>query len=99
MIDKLIVLYLQKQKHMLLKFLVASSDVILVHCERFLFYISASLLEFIVSFDSYYDKDKRYGFIADALKQFHSNSWKEVERFNPASTYPSDFTLLQVCNP
>lgn len=55
-----------------------------------------SYIEFIVTFDGYYNNKKRHSIVVDALKHFKGNTWKEVERSNPASDFPSDFTVLQV---
>ena len=54
--------------------------------------------EFIVSFKGYHVREKSSAIIVDALKQFGPNAWKEVERTNPASDFPSDFVVLQINN-
>jgi len=54
--------------------------------------------EFIVSLKGYHDKARRHNIMIDALKRFKKGSWREMERSNPASDFPSDFTVLQIHN-
>lgn len=52
--------------------------------------------EFIISLQGYHNNEKRHNILLDALKQFDGSSWREIERSNPASTFPSDFALIQI---
>jgi hypothetical protein len=52
--------------------------------------------EFIVSFKGYYSGTARQKYITSALKNVKDISWRLVSRNNPASDYPSDFSLIQV---
>ena len=52
-------------------------------------------VEYIVSFTGYYSTHERGSLIKDALVNI-STSLKELERDNPASRFPSDFSLVEV---
>jgi len=54
--------------------------------------------EFIVQFKDYLTTDSRLSIIADALQPFSNDSWKNVKRMNPATEFPSDFSLVQIFN-
>lgn len=53
--------------------------------------------EFIVSFKKFYHPEARAKFLQAALKSYESDSWQILPRNNPASNFPSDFEVLQVC--
>ena len=57
---------------------------------------SLLIVEYIVTFTDYYSTNERGILIKDALVNV-STSWKELQRENPASRFPSDFSLLEVC--
>lgn len=50
--------------------------------------------EYIVTFTSYYTTDARDGFISAVLRPFRN--WSIVERWNPSTEYPSDFSIVQL---
>lgn len=53
--------------------------------------------EYIVVFNGYYSTSARDGYVMAALDPSAVNSWKIIPRHNPASDYPSDFSLVKVC--
>ena len=53
--------------------------------------------EYIVVFNGYYSTSARDGYVMTALDSSAVNSWKIIPRHNPASDYPSDFSLVKVC--
>ena len=53
--------------------------------------------EYIVVFNGYYSTSARDGYVMAALDSSAVNSWKIIPRHNPASDYPSDFSLVKVC--
>ncbi|XP_035231540.1 membrane-bound transcription factor site-1 protease-like [Stegodyphus dumicola] len=52
--------------------------------------------EYIVSFKQFYKPDARVKFIQAALKQYNPDTWHILPRNNPASSFPSDFEVLQL---
>ncbi|XP_066916313.1 membrane-bound transcription factor site-1 protease-like [Clytia hemisphaerica] len=54
--------------------------------------------EFIVKFSGYHNTDQYYPLLTNLLAKFSQKSWKVVERSNPGSQYPSDFSLLKIWN-
>ena len=52
-------------------------------------------VEYIVVFNGYYSASARSVFVRDALSSA-LDSWKIIPRHNPASDYPSDFSLVKV---
>ena len=52
-------------------------------------------VEYIVVFNGYYSTSARSVFVRDALSSA-LDSWKIIPRHNPASDYPSDFSLVKV---
>ena len=52
--------------------------------------------EYIVVFNGYYSTSARDGYVMAALDASVVNSWKIIPRHNPASDYPSDFSLVKV---
>ena len=55
-----------------------------------------SFTEYIVVFNGYYSTSTRDGYVMAALDSSAVNSWKIIPRHNPASDYPSDFSLVKV---
>lgn len=53
--------------------------------------------EYIVSFKGYYSGSARQRYITSALRNVREVSWRLISRSNPATDYPSDFSLIQVC--
>ncbi|XP_015755097.1 PREDICTED: membrane-bound transcription factor site-1 protease-like [Acropora digitifera] len=51
--------------------------------------------EYIVVFNGYYSASTRSVFVRDALSSA-LDSWKIIPRHNPASDYPSDFSLVKL---
>ena len=51
--------------------------------------------EYIVTFNGYYSTEERAKFMKNALVNVSTN-WKEIPRDNPASGFPSDFSLVEV---
>lgn len=49
-----------------------------------------------MSFNGYYSAKERANVMHDALANISSQNWKELPRENPASEYPSDFSLVEV---
>ena len=47
-------------------------------------------------FNGYYSTSTRDSFITDALDPAGVKAWKIIPRHNPASDYPSDFSLVKV---
>lgn len=47
-------------------------------------------------FNGYYSTSARDGFVVAALGSSSVDSWKIIPRHNPASDYPSDFSLVKV---
>jgi len=72
-----------------------AGDIPVIEDERFDFKISNVKNEYIVSFTGYYSTHERGSLIKDALANI-STSWKELQRDNPASRYPSDFSLVEI---
>lgn len=54
--------------------------------------------EFIVTFHKYHKVDDHFRFLQAALVKFSSNSWKLIERENPGSRFPSDFSVIRILN-
>lgn len=57
------------------------------------------VLEYIVSFKSYYKSQTRENFIAAALNSSSVKDWHIIRRNNPAKDYPSDFDIVFVSKP
>ena len=53
-------------------------------------------VEYIVVFNGYYSTSVRDDLVTAALGSVSFNSWKIIPRHNPASHYPSDFSLVKV---
>ena len=53
-------------------------------------------VEYIVVFNGYYSTSVRDDLVTAALGSVSVNSWKIIPRHNPASHYPSDFSLVKV---
>ena len=49
-----------------------------------------------MSFNGYFSEKERSSLIRDALANVSTEGWKVVPRQNPASEYPSDFSLIEV---
>eukprot|EP00795_Rhopilema_esculentum_P001565 gene1565-16016_t len=62
--------------------------------EGFDFKISEVKNEYIVTFNGYYSTEERAKFMKNALVNVSTN-WKEIARDNPASGFPSDFSLVE----
>lgn len=52
--------------------------------------------EYIVVFNGYYTTSARDGYVMSALDLSSAKSWKIIPRHNPASDYPSDFSLVKL---
>ncbi|XP_054714164.1 membrane-bound transcription factor site-1 protease-like [Uloborus diversus] len=52
--------------------------------------------EFIVSFKQFYNPETRVKFIKAALASLEPHGWQVLPRDNPASSFPSDFEVLQI---
>ena len=52
--------------------------------------------EYIVAFDGYYSTSIRHEYVKSALETTALQKWKIMARNNPASDYPSDFSLVKV---
>ena len=52
--------------------------------------------EYIVAFDGYYSTSTRDGYVKSVLETLALEKWKIIPRNNPASDYPSDFSLVKV---
>ncbi|RMX56596.1 hypothetical protein pdam_00002452 [Pocillopora damicornis] len=52
--------------------------------------------EYIVVFNGYYTTSARDGYVMSALDLSSVKSWKIIPRHNPASDYPSDFSLVKL---
>jgi len=64
---------------------------IILHC-----ILHSSFLEFIVVFNGYYPSSTREKYVEAALLSSGILSWNIIPRNNPASNYPSDFSLILV---
>lgn len=62
----------------------------------YVIYGDFSFTEYIVVFNGYYSTSARDGYVMAALDSSAVNSWKIIPRHNPASDYPSDFSLVKV---
>ena len=62
----------------------------------YVIYDDFSFTEYIVVFNGYYSTSARDGYVMAALDSSAVNSWKIIPRHNPASDYPSDFSLVKV---
>ena len=58
--------------------------------------VCALFVEYIVVFNGYYSTSVRDDLVTAALGSVSINSWKIIPRHNPASHYPSDFSLVKV---
>lgn len=63
---------------------------------RYEFSTSSVQNEYIVSFNGYFSEKERSSLIRDALANVSTEGWKVVPRQNPASEYPSDFSLIEI---
>ncbi|CAL1268054.1 unnamed protein product [Larinioides sclopetarius] len=68
------------------------------HTDHFLVDFSSEIVdnEYIVSFKEFYNYDARLKYIKAALRAYDPSSWQILPRNNPASSYPSDFEVLQL---
>ena len=58
--------------------------------------LNLSFIEYIVVFNGYFSSSTRDEFVLAALDSSSVDSWKIIPRHNPASDYPSDFSLVKV---
>lgn len=53
-------------------------------------------IEFIVKFIGYHPVEHHHFIIKDELSNYSRYSWKIMDRFNPGTEFPSDFSLIKV---